>query len=559
MVNLKFNYIKDINSRFLLSHLLILIASVLSITSIIFIIGGRITCNLFIFEYCCSLFIVFLLFKNKMSKKAIIYNFVISSFVFYLLCHISLLFYDFSWDGNVYHKQMIGLMKNGMNPLYNVNSGDIWTQHYANGSEIWGAVLYSSFGDIEVGKCINLILAVCLCIYSYSTVFKISKSKVFSGIFSLSLAFNPILINQFHSYYIDGIVADSLFIFILTLVNFIINKFSVSDKYDVALFVASSIIVINSKFTALLLWGLFLLVLGCYILYLNIKNKNIKEIKNFIVICFCTGIFSVIVVGSSSYVKNTIQYHNPFYPLMGEGSVDIETGNEPESFKNYNHFEKWLYATFSETYTWYDVNPKLKIPFTVNSSELYSIEFPDIRIGGLGVWYSGLLCLSIPMILIGFIYNLRKKKVLNIVSIILLCAILIPIPILPIVWQARYYPELYLIPFIAAIYACSCKKNVLKYYGYLIICAALINSFFMFPQARKKLINSRSINNQLVELSEKSLTKKVLISQDNYTFYGTYYNYIDKGIKYEYSKERMADGIPFYYGAMYKIVDEGEK
>ena len=54
---------------------------------------------------------------------------------------------------------MIGLMKNGMNPLYNEVSGDIWSRHYANGSEIWGAVLYAFFDNIEVGKVINLLLA----------------------------------------------------------------------------------------------------------------------------------------------------------------------------------------------------------------------------------------------------------------------------------------------------------------------------------------------------------------------------------------------------------------
>ena len=551
--------ISKINSEFILVHFLSLIASVISFTSIIFIVGGRINNLLFIFEYFLSCFITYFILKNKMSQKEFVYNFICSTIIFYLLCNFSLLFYDSSWDGNVYHKQMIGLMKNGMNPLFNVNSGDIWSQHYANGSEIWGAVLYSSFNDIEVGKVINLLLSICLCIYSYKTVFKISKSKLFSYLFSISLAFNPIIINQFHSYYIDGIVADSLFIVFFSIINFILNKFSSSDKIDVLVFFMSSIIAINSKFTALLIWGLFLAVLGFYILIVNLKNRNFFEIKKFIIIGLCTGIFSVVIVGSSTYMKNLVKHHNPFYPLMGEGAVDIETGNEPEKFKNYNHVQKWLYATFSETYTWYDIDPKLKIPFTVSSSELYSIEFPDIRIGGLGVWYSGLLCLSLPMILLGVILNIRKNKILNIVSLLLLCAIIIPIPILPIVWQARYYPQLYLIPFIAGIYAVSCDKKFIKFYGYVIVVASLVNSLFMVPQAVDKLSHSRDVNNQLVQLAEKSLTDKVIISQDNYTFYGTYYNYIDKGIKYEYSKERLEDGTPFYYGAMYKIIEKGEK
>lgn len=560
MICMKHKYIDKINSQFVLVNFLTLISCVISFTSIIFIFGGRINNHLFLFEYAGSCFITYLLFKNKLSKKELIYNFVFSTVLFYILCYIALLFYDGSWDGNVYHKQMIGLLKNGMNPLYNVNSGDIWAQHYSNGSEIWGAVLYSSFNDIEVGKVINLVLTVCLCIYSYSTIFKLSKSKLFSILFSIGISFNPILIGQFHTYYIDGIVGASLFIFILSIINFILNNFSASNKTDVAIFVMSSIITINLKFTALLLWGLFLLVLGCYILIINLKNKNYSEVRKFILIGLCTGIFSVGVVGSSTYMKNLVQHHNPFYPLMGAGSVDIETGNEPEIFKNYNHFEKWLYATFSETSRTYDVVPKLKVPFTVSSYELHSLEVADIRIGGLGVWYSGLLCLSLPLILIGIVSNFRKNKILNIVCLLLLGAILIPIPILPVVWQARYYPELYVIPFIAGIYGCYSNKKFMKFYSYVIICSAIINSLFIAPYVLEKLKNSIVINNQLVELAEKSLTEKIIISQDHYTFYGTYYNYIDKGIKYEYSKERLDDGISLHYGAMYKIVDsDGEE
>lgn len=554
------SFLKKINFNFIVVHFMSLLASVLSVTAIIFIFGGRINSFLFVIEYFVSCLITYSLFKNKISREDIIFNFIFNGLLFYLLCNISLLFYDFSWDGNVYHKQMIGLMKNGVNPLFNKNCGDIWSQHYANGSEVWGAVLYSFFGDIEVGKVINLILSLCLFIYSYKTILKISKSKLFSILFSFAISFNPILINQFHSYYIDGIVSNSLFIFILSIINFIIDDFSANDKVNIFIFVTSSIVAINSKFTALLIWGLFLAVLGCYVLFINLKNRKFDEIKKLILIAFCTGVFSVVVVGSSSYMKNLVKYHNPFYPLMGSGAVDIETGNEPEKFKNFNHVQKWLYGTFSETYTWYDKDPKLKIPFTVSQSELYSIEFPDIRIGGLGVWYSGLLCISLPIILIGIFMNIRKNKVLNIVCILLLCAVILPIPILPIVWQARYYPQLYLIPFIASLYAFSFDKRVFKLYGYIIVICACVNGLFMVPQAKDKYNRSKDVNNQLTELAEKSLTDKIIISQDNYTFYGTYYNYIDKNIKYEYSKTRLKDGVSFYYGAMYKIVDsEGEK
>ena len=67
---------------------------------------------------------------------------------------------------------------------------------------------------------------------------------------------------------------------------------------------------------------------------------------------------------------------------------------------------------------------------------------------------------------------------------------------------------------------------------------------------------SREINENLVYLSELSQTKKIVLGPDNYTFYGTYYNYMDKNIKYEYTSEVLENATPIYFGALYKVVEE---
>lgn len=547
--------IKSINFEIISKMFIILIGLVIFLSNIIFLLGGTISKFVFPASFCLSAFIVYLLYNKKVKLKDIIINIGFSVIIFFILLFISMLFFDNSWDGNVYHKEMIGLMKNGMNPIYNVLSGDIWTQHYANGTEVFSSVLYAFTNNIESGKVVNLLLSFSLFYYAYTFFKSCLKNKAFLIILSISISLNPLLLNQFHTYYIDAVVANSLYLFILSLLFFIKNN----SKFDLkigTLFLFSSIVVINSKFTALLIWGLFLLVIGGYILIMNIRKKDFKNVKKIIILALVTSIISVAICGSSTYVKNFIDHGHPFYPLMGEQAVDIETGNEPESFKNKSHTKKWLYATFSKTYTWYNKSPELKIPFSIYESELESIKYPDIRIGGLGVWFSGILVLSVIGILSAGYFVFKKSLKSFIVSLLLICAIFLPIPKLPIVWQARYYPQIYLVSFIAIFMLLLANKKAFKYFAYLIIVCTFINSILLLPQAKEQYDSSRIINNQLVELSRLSLTENIVISQDNYTFYGTYYNYIDYNIKYKYSKQKLENAIPLYHGAFYKIIEE---
>ena len=57
-----------------------------------------------------------------------------------------------------------------------------------------------------------------------------------------------------------------------------------------------------------------------------------KDIKSSIVYFTITVLIAVLLVGSNTYVKNLIDYKNPFYPLMGENKVDIMTSMQPPSF-----------------------------------------------------------------------------------------------------------------------------------------------------------------------------------------------------------------------------------
>ena len=130
--------------------------------------------------------------------------------------------YDLTYDGNAYHKTAIAFMKEGWNPLYEsardfqqdhttvipINEKskvDIWIEHYPKATWIIGALMYNLTDNIEAGKAVTIILTIMVLILSYNILSKIF-SKKWTIIFSLLLTLNPIVLGQFFSYYLDGLL-----------------------------------------------------------------------------------------------------------------------------------------------------------------------------------------------------------------------------------------------------------------------------------------------------------------------------------------------------------------
>ena len=293
-----------------------------------------------------------------------------------------------------------------------------------------------------------------------------------------------------------------------------------------------------------------------YRLYFSIREKKFGvTLKKWFIYFACIYIFGVIFVGSSVYVKNFIKYGHPFYPLLGEETnVDIVTDNEPVGLTEYNHFEKFIYTLFSKTYTWYDKKPELKIPFTIYDSEFESMQYVDTRVGGFGPLYSGMLVVSIPVILFYIIRNMQKKRRMNILLILILLCIIIPIPILPVIWQLRYYPQFYLLPLIALYLLLINKKNIFKITYFIVLSLILaVNISLFVPIMYNKFKESVHINRQLIYLYEQSLNNDLVISIEDCPNAGARYNLQDKNIQYKFLSYKMEDGKPMYYRFFYRI------
>ena len=297
--------IVDVNqiTTFILSFIFLNIA----LTSVLFLIGVGISNLHFLTSIIISAIVTYVINKKnteEYSIKKVIVNWLISILIIFLSIMIANIFYDNTWDGNTYHKEMIGLMKNGMNPVYNENSGDVWVQHYARAVETYAAVVYAFTGNIESGKSINILLMLMLGVQVFKFLKKKNVNNIISTLIGIAVAVNPISLIQSTSYYVDGVFTNVLFFLMLELLKITDSK-EIKLK-NLSFFWVSmlTVICINIKFTSLLICTMFIGVFCIYWLYISIAQKKLgATFKKLFFFFVAVYIFAVAIVGESVYVK----------------------------------------------------------------------------------------------------------------------------------------------------------------------------------------------------------------------------------------------------------------
>jgi len=95
----------------------------------------------------------------------------------------------------------------------------------------------------------------------------------------------------------------------------------------------------------------------------------------------------------------------------------------------------------------------LKIPFSVNMDEiLFLTVLPtDTRLSGWGLWFSGILLISLAVIAYYLIRNRRNKTPQYWICLAMVVLVLVPPFFIPGLFWARYYPQLFLLPIVALI------------------------------------------------------------------------------------------------------------
>lgn len=502
--------------------ILMFIFLVVSLTSVVFLFGSAVSLQ----WLACStiLSIVFLYFL--LSIKGVVRPWLwVGVFLSILSCSIlfGLVTVDSSYDGNSYHKTAIGALKNGWNPVEeDINSfnssvknpqkivdqqgldrknDEPWVNSYPKATWIFAANIYKATGSIESGKAINLlvIFAVFLLTFSYLG----QRLRYQTGLMiSILLALNPVTLSQLYGYFNDGLMGGLIIILIALSTILIDKKVTISIVHRIhilyiAIFITIAIVV-NVKFTGLAYAGITMLCYWLFLLWLRDWRILLRVTGTGII----AVLFGILIIGSSSYVRNTFVHGNPLYPLVGENSVDIMTHNQPSSYSNKSGIRKFIEANLSQSGNISYANslvtgdPKLKVPFTMSVDELNVLgNDPDLRQAGYGVWFGGILMLSAAVGLFLLIkYGRRYKQYLAILLLPLISVGLIAL-IFDNSWWARYLPHLYIFPVILVICSYLLKlKIVYRLMIFMLIFNTLITGLLSLDYQYKY---AEAINNNI--------------------------------------------------------------
>ncbi len=549
--------------------LLVFITITLVFTNILFILNISITKFHLPISFLISFILFFFLNKEKGNKIKLVSSFI-SVVIFLLFTVVVGSVYDGTSDGNTYHKLAVGAMKNGWNPVYqsvgdfnkkegnpfdiyedNVNIN--WVDHYAKGTETFAAVVYKSTNNIECGKVYNVLWIYIGMFILVSLFQKIGLSSIKSIILSFILAFNPIILVQMNNYYLDGVLAITLF---LTILICLYQQKMVSigeENLNYIILGCSLIWAINSKFNGLAFTGVFCLILYLYRHVRNFmynrksfKTSLMKDTIFYIIIVF----LSVTIVGAGSYTKNFLDHGHPLYPLYGKNHVPSMIMMEiPKSMQNDSPLKTFAISIFakgenvSPSYAEQVNEPNLKIPFTTSKEEINNYVIPDIRMGGFGPLFSAIFVLTIVMtVLIGieFIKNRTWNQLIP--YIIVLITVFLLISFIDGSYWARYIPYLYLIPCFNLIHYFQKEKLLRSIQLLLVLVVGLffINSGLIFQVQLKNTYNNNNYLKirKLKFIDESKSKEKIKIHLSHHGIQGVQYNIDDWNVSnYELTGE----------------------
>ncbi len=546
----------------------------LFVSSILFIFHISISNVNLLLAVLCSVAVTFYFSGGSIKKIAIttVVGILIMAACMFVCMHV----YDWTWDGNAYHKSMVGLLKNSWNPLALsffdyaalnfpfIEGVAAWYDAYPKGTEIFGACVYSITNNIESGKCFNLLSVVALFCISYAILKATNKLKNWQILCCISAAvLNPVIVIQCFTYYVDGFLGEIL---LLCLISLIYITFFKKGKYAIACwyFIFVSInIGFNVKFSAIIFFAVLCLTFFCYWLVYAIK-ENVFLIKALTVVKYSFYLFAfsvlsgLFITGVTSYVINTIRYHNPLYVMIGSNANNGIIENLPVAFRNMSNIESFFISLFSRCSNNKAIeNTELKLPMTFNVSDYYQAQLCDTRVAGWGILFSGIFVISM---LVLSIYLLKKDVLLeriNKLTTVLLMVFFVSVAIIPALCWARFCIPLFWIPCGVLIYIFLNSNNIKSGLCYMTFVAGLIITLLflnLLPTLDKNyslIKNYPIVHSQIEKLNSISKNESNNIKiwfNSQYDFYGRIFNLYDYGItRFNYIKYSDVNSNDFSY------------
>lgn len=463
--------------------------------------------------------------------------------------------FDWSYDGMYYHKQAAITLAQGWNPLkesclaaepLNHNADlALWLNHYPKGIWICSAAMYVVTGYIETSKAVNILFIIMLFCISYSTFKAVYDTR--SGraaFFSVLVCLNPVFIGQILTSYND--IAVGVLIIAAALVGMKIYS-EKANGYDYALLASVTAMSCIVKFTAPLLVAIVLIAYGTgYVIKLRGKDL-IAKLKKPAAVILAGFLIGTVFLGFDPYMKHLMNGKNLVYPVLGKDKYDIMNTNPPEGFYDKTGVEKYFLSLASETNNDKEQHYRLKIPFTVHKGEISYLSNADTRLGGFGIWFSGVLSLSIILaaaVLLSLRHSMKWETAILLITFFALGIFF------PEAWWARYASFTYYIPVFLLFYAVT--SDSIRPAAYAAAIILTVNSLLnIVCVVRDGSRITAELDGFLEDI--KSEGKKIEIRINDFPSHLKLFE--EKGIQFEVAPDSIPDATLFYSDTKFKYID----
>ncbi len=439
------------------------------ITAVTFMFNQPVTQFHFPAGILIAFLVVSILFNNTIQ---IVAGTLVAVAAFFLSYFIATHTIDISWDGLWYHQNaIIATVKEGVN-FYHTKFPEgetgLYVNHYPPAAWITGSAIFCFFGDIEIGKIVHplwIISAAFLAWNYFRNVLQVSIA--YSFLAGILISFNPIALNQYNSFYIDGQIASQLTCFILLGLSY--------HSTGRSLFLIAGfplvILMFNMKFTVTAYIVIFIVAVSTILLF----SLNWTRFRKYLLVhtfSLCIGAF---IFGFQPYVNNFLHHEHVFYPLAGIHKIDMMTGqyHYPKHLIGKSNLEKYVTGFISFTrHT--EQHYASKGPLVFKENEYYATSGIQWLIGGMGPLFSGIMSLSVFIFIVSR-FLIDEKKLWNFCFLLSLF-ILISVIINPENWSARYVPQQWLIPFLLILPSFAVSTLFIQLLRLFVFVAMLINS-----------------------------------------------------------------------------------
>jgi hypothetical protein len=361
-------------------------------------------------------------------------------------------FFDLSWDGQWYHQTAVYQMAEGWNPLrdpvhdFGRHSWNLWVLHYAKGPWYVALAIFATTGSIEVAKALSVIAPVITLLVVFAAALDLGLSRRSALLVACLTTLNPVTTCGIVTHQVDGILVSLMAAAVAAGLVWLRRP-----RWQPALVAfLSAALCVNTKFTGLVYVCFFVAAGGVYSLWCR-RDLFVR----YAALAGLAVLVGTLVLGFNPYVTNTIHRGNPFYPLQGsaghpslaqQGRDPIEKYETPHNMMGRSRVLRLAYGVFGKpgTAPYVADDAQLMWPFAVSWQDFSLYYFHDVRIGGFGPLFSGVLLLALALTAAGCARRAIPVSLLLLLGGAIAASLLVSTH----TWWARYGPHLWWLPIV---------------------------------------------------------------------------------------------------------------